>query len=113
MFICTKCELHKLPLNTLFKNVIILLDDMEGMLMRNELCKLDKKTFNLVMLFEKISFLISLIGIIALYIYWKYYIDIDLYYVSIIIFRTGLLAGICSFCFGIFFNGLNNGLIHK
>lgn len=72
----------------------------------------DKKTFDLVIKFEKISFLISLIGIIALYIFFKFYIDIKLYYISLDIFRTGLLAGVCSLCFGVFFNGLKKGLIH-
>ncbi len=81
--------------------------------MKNIACKLDKKIFDLIILFEKFSFLISFIGIIILYIYFKCYIDITLYKISLIIFRTGLLAGICSLCFGIFFNALNQGFIHK
>ena len=81
--------------------------------MRNSAFNLDKKTFNLIINFEKFSFLISLIGLITLFVFFKFYIDIKLYKISLIIFRTGLLAGICSLCFGIFFNGLNKGLIHK
>lgn len=81
--------------------------------MRNLTFNFDKKTFDLIIKFEKISFLISMIGLIALYIFFKFYIDIKLYKISLIIFRTGLLAGICSFCFGTFFNGLSKGLIHK
>lgn len=74
---------------------------------------LDKKVINLILKFERFSFFISLIGIIALYIFVEFYIDIKLYYISIIIFRTGILSAVCSFCFGMFFNGLNKGLIHK
>jgi hypothetical protein len=74
---------------------------------------LDKKTFDLIIKFENISFLISLIGIIGMYIFWKFYINSIIYDISILIFRTGLLAGICSFCFGTFFNGIKKGVIHK
>jgi hypothetical protein len=74
---------------------------------------LDKKTFDLIIKFENISFLISLIGIIGMYVFWKFYIDSIIYDISILIFRSGLLAGICSFCFGMFFNGLKKGIIHK
>lgn len=72
---------------------------------------LSPKAFNLILLFEKISFLISAIGIIILYIYLKFYIDLILYKIGILIFRAGLIAGICSFCFGVFFNGIQKNLI--
>ena len=81
--------------------------------MKNPFSNLDKKAFNLIILFEKISFMIAFIGIIGLYIHLKFYIDSSLYTISTSLFRIGLLAGICSFCFGIFFNSINKGIIHK
>lgn len=75
--------------------------------------KLEKKAISLINIFEIISFTISLFGIILLYIFSKNFISFDLYKISIIIFRTGILCGISSFCFGIFFNALNKGLIHN
>ena len=81
--------------------------------MKNIFSNLDKKTIDLIILFENISFFIALIGIIGLYIHLKFYIDSTLYTISTSIFRTGLLAGVCSLCFGIFFNGVNKGIIHK
>lgn len=80
--------------------------------MKNIILDLDKKTIDLILKFERISILISLVGIIGLYIHLKYYIDSILYLLSVNLFRTGLLAGICSFCFGVFFNGVKKGLIH-
>ena len=74
--------------------------------------KLDKKTFLLINIFQKISLLISFIGTIFLYIFIKYFISFDLYEISIIIFRTGLLCGVSSFCIGTFFNAINNKLIN-
>ena len=61
--------------------------------------------------FEKFSFLISIIGIIILYIHLKFYIDNVLFNIGINIFKSGLIAGICSFCFGVFFNGIQKGII--
>lgn len=75
--------------------------------------KLDSKTMSLINTFEKISLIISLIGIIFLYIFLEFFISFDLYEISLIIFRTGLLCGVCSFCFGVFFNAVNKELIHK
>lgn len=72
---------------------------------------LDKKTFNLILKFEKIAFFISAIGILILYIHLKFYIDNILYKIGIAIFKGGLITGISSFCFGIFFNGIQKGLI--
>ena len=74
--------------------------------------KLDKKTLLLINIFQNISLLISLIGTLSLYIFLNYFISFDLYEISIIIFRTGLLCGVMSFCIGIFFNAINHKLIN-
>ena len=66
------------------------------------------KAKKLVKIFLYISFFISLIGILTLFIYNSYYISIDLYKASIIIFRTGLLIGVFSIIYGIFFSNINN-----
>lgn len=75
--------------------------------------KLDKKAISLINIFQKISLIISLFGIIFLYIFLEHFISFDLYEISLITFRTGLLCGVCSFCFGVFFNAINKELIHK
>lgn len=67
---------------------------------------LDNKTINLILKFENISFIISLIGIILLYIHLKFYINNYLYDIGIGIFKCGLIAGISSFCMGTFWNGI-------
>lgn len=72
---------------------------------------LSQKAFQLIIKFEYISLLISFIGSLILYIHLKFYIDLVLYDIGISIFRGGLLAGICSFCFGVFFNGVQKNLI--
>ena len=72
---------------------------------------LSQKAFDLIIKFEKISFIISLIGSLILYIHLNFYIDNILYRIGINIFRAGLIAGICSFCFGVFFNGVQKNLI--
>lgn len=72
---------------------------------------LDDKIFNLILKFERFSYIISVIGIIILYIHLKFYIDNILFNIGINIFKSGLIAGICSFCFGIFFNGIQKGII--
>lgn len=57
-----------------------------------------------------ISFIISGIGLVMLWLYNTYYISIYLFEASIIIYRTGLLMGIFSIIYGIFFeNYLNCG----
>lgn len=70
---------------------------------------LDKKTIFLINIFEIISFGISFIGIIFLYIFLKYYISSDLYDISIIIFRTGLLSGVFSFICGVIISNIKQG----
>ena len=65
---------------------------------------LDKKALNLILKFEKISFIFSLIGSLILYIHLKFYIDNILFEIGINIFKIGLISGISSFCFGTFFN---------
>ena len=72
---------------------------------------LDKKVLKLILKFEKISFIISVIGTIILYIYLKFYIDNILFYIGINIFKFGLISGISSFCFGVFFNSVKKGVI--
>ena len=72
---------------------------------------LDEKNYKLILLFEKVSFIISLIRSLILYIHLNFYIDTILLKIGINIFKAGLIAGICSFCFGIFFNGIQKGII--
>ena len=72
---------------------------------------LNQKSYKLIIKFEIFSFIISLLGTSLLYIHLQLYIDRILYYIGINIFRAGLIAGICSFCFGIFFNGIQKGII--
>ena len=50
--------------------------------MRNVARKIDKKIWNLMITFERVSFLISMIGLIILYIFFKFYIDKEFYEVS-------------------------------
>ena len=45
--------------------------------MRNVARKIDKKIWNLMITFERVSFLISMMGLIILYIFFKFYIDKD------------------------------------
>lgn len=72
---------------------------------------LSPKAFHLILKFEMFSFIISLVGIILLYIHINFYIDKILYFISINVFKAGLFAGISSFCFGVFFNGIEKKLI--
>ena len=48
---------------------------------------LSPKAFNLIIKFEIFSFIISLVGIILLYIHINFYIDKILYYISINVFK--------------------------
>ncbi len=73
----------------------------------------DKKTFDIIIFTQKISFFVSLIGIIGLFICLKFYADIYLYHTSIALFKSGLLGGVCSLCFGVFFDGFKKGVIHR
>ena len=72
---------------------------------------LSQKNLKLIICFEIFSFILALIGILLLYIHLKFYIDRFLYNMGIRIFQAGLVAGICSFCFGVFFNGVQKNLI--
>lgn len=72
---------------------------------------LDKETLKLVLKFENISLIISYIGIILLYINLKFYSISIIYKLGIYVYRIGLVAGISSLFFGIFFNSLRKGLI--
>ena len=63
----------------------------------------NKKVKKLVNIHLLISFIISCIGTITLWIFNTYFVSIYLLKISIIIFRTGLLMGVFSIIYGIFF----------
>ncbi len=63
----------------------------------------NKKVKKLVNIHLLISFIISSIGTIMLWIFNTYFVSIYLLEASIIIFRTGLLMGVFSIMYGIFF----------
>ena len=63
----------------------------------------NKKVKKLVNIHLLISFIISNIGTILLWIFNTYFISIYLLETSIIIFRTGILMGVFSIIYGIFF----------
>ena len=63
----------------------------------------NKKVKKLVNIHLLISFIISCIGTITLWIFNTYFVSIYLLKISIIIFRTGLLMGVFSIMYGIFF----------
>ena len=75
--------------------------------------KIDKKEISLINILEFFSLAISIIGLIILYIHLKYFISFDLYDIGTSIFRTGIISGVCSFGFIVFFNAINKGLIHN
>ena len=62
-----------------------------------------KKVKRLVHINLLISFIISAVGLITLWIYNTYYISRYLFEAGIIIYRTGLLMGVFSIIYGIFF----------
>ena len=62
-----------------------------------------KKVKKLVHINLLISFIISAIGLITLWVYNTYYISRYLFEAGIIIYRTGLLMGVFSIIYGIFF----------
>ena len=74
-------------INTIFDNLILK----------------NKKVKKLVNIHLLISFIISSIGTIMLWIFNTYFISIYLLEASIIIFRTGILMGVFSIMYGIFF----------
>ena len=63
----------------------------------------NKKSQRLVNINLLISFIVSLLGILTLYIYNTYYISLYLFDIGIIIFRTGLFIGTSSIMYAIFF----------
>lgn len=63
----------------------------------------NKKVKKLVNIHLLISFIISNLGTIMLWIFDTYFISIYLLEASIIVFRTGLLMGVFSIIYGIFF----------
>lgn len=70
----------------------------------------NKKIILLINIFLMISYFISIIGIFMLYTYNNFYISIDLYKASIIVFRTGLMTAIFSVICGFAFNQYLNEL---
>ncbi len=69
----------------------------------NNLTLKNKKVQKLVNIHLLISFIVSFLGIIMLWLYNTYFISIYLLNISIIVFRTGLFIGISSIIYGIFF----------
>lgn len=69
----------------------------------NNLTLKNKKVKKLVNIHLLISFIVSFLGIIMLWLYNTYFISIYLLNISIIVFRTGLFIGISSIIYGIFF----------
>lgn len=69
----------------------------------NNLTLKNKKVKKLVDIHLLISFIVSFLGIIMLWLYNTYFISIYLLNISIIVFRTGLFIGISSIIYGIFF----------
>lgn len=69
----------------------------------NNLTLKNKKVKKLVNIHLLISFIVSFLGIILLWLYNTYFISIYLLNISIIVFRTGLFIGISSIIYGIFF----------
>lgn len=63
----------------------------------------NKKVKKLVNIHLLISFIISGAGTVMLWIFNTYFISIYLLEASIIIFRTGILMGVFSIMYGIFF----------
>ena len=63
----------------------------------------NKKVKKLVNIHLLISFIISSAGIVMLWIFNTYPISIYLLKSSIIVFRTGMLMGVFSIMYGIFF----------
>lgn len=63
----------------------------------------NKKSQRLVNINLLISFIVSLLGILTLYVYNTYYISLYLFDIGIIIFRTGLFIGTSSIMYAIFF----------
>lgn len=56
----------------------------------------DKKTLKLLNQSTNFSFIFCLFGILLMYIHYTYFISFDLFDISLIIFRTGLLIGVFS-----------------
>lgn len=72
--------------------------------MRNLIRSLDKKSFNLIIIFENIAFIFAFLGTIGLYLNLNFFHSILVYHLSVNIFKIGFVAGVCSLCFGLFFN---------
>lgn len=54
--------------------------------------KMDKKIIKMINIGQWIFFLISLIGVVILFIHYKLYISAELYYVGIEVFKLGIIG---------------------
>lgn len=69
----------------------------------NNLILKNEKVKKLVNIHLLISFIVSAIGTIMLWIFYTYFISIYLLEASILVFRAGLFIGVSSIVYGIFF----------
>lgn len=60
--------------------------------MINIIKKMDKKIVRLIDIGQWIFFLISMLGVILLFIHYKLYISANLYYIGIEIFKIGIIG---------------------
>lgn len=54
--------------------------------------KMDKKIIKLIDIGQWVFFLISLLGVIILFVHYKLYISAELYYIGIEIFKIGIIG---------------------
>lgn len=80
----------------------------------NKLLKLnfDVKTLKLMKILNYSSIFFCFLGICILYIFNKFYISINLYKSSLIIFRTGLFINIFSIICGYVVTGIKEGKLN-
>lgn len=60
----------------------------------NKLKKMDKKIINMVDIGLKIAFIISMMGVILLFIHYKIYVSAELYYIGIEVFKIGIITAV-------------------
>ena len=70
---------------------------LDNLILKNE------KVKKLVKIHLLISFIVSNLGTFMLWIFNTYFISFDLFDIAIIVFQTGLLIGVFSIIYGIFF----------
>ena len=69
---------------------------------------MEDSIFKLVKISSNIALIISIIGILSLLVYLKYYISYELYEGGIILFKTGILFAIQSLICGMVINHIKN-----